>query len=79
MYTQAQRTIRYNAPGKVRNVRLTPSTKKTHITTYFHKNNKIKRKHSYETDIEKQVCITSKTNKEYGIYKHPNQQSGRVG
>ena len=31
------------------------------------------------TNIDKQVCRTSKTRNEYGIHKHSNQQGERVG
>lgn len=32
-----------------------------------------------QADTDKQVCITSKTRNEHGIYQHPNQQGERVG
>ncbi len=32
-----------------------------------------------QADTDKQVCMTSKTRNEHGIYQHPNQQSERVG
>ena len=32
-----------------------------------------------QADTDKQVCTTSKTRNEHGIYQHPNQQGERVG
>lgn len=32
-----------------------------------------------QAETNKQVCTTSKTRNEHGIYQHPNQQGERVG